>query len=231
MRQALDQFQRNVDGVRALAGVVTSIKTMTTSAVDLSDVMRAELVLAVSALDHFIHEVARCGMLEVHRGNRPPTDAYQAFRIPLGAVRTGLSDLTRDDWLDSAIRQAQSLSTFQRPDNIADALRLISPVKLWDEVAKQLGLASAEVKRRLQLVVDRRNKIAHEADLDPLNPGVRWPIDEQMVDDAITFIHSLGLAIHKVIEGPTGVKSKRLLLDAFLGLLANRLEDAKRRTL
>ncbi len=228
MRQALDQFQRNVDGVRALAGVVSSIKTMTTSAVDLSDVLRAELVLAVSVLDHFIHELTRRGMLEVHRGNRPPTDAYQTFRIPLGAVRTGLSDLTRDDWLDSAIRQAQSLSTFQRPDNIADALRLISPVKLWDEVAKELGLSPAEVKRELQLIVDRRNKIAHEADLDPLNPGVRWPIDEQMCDGAIEFIRRLGLAIYEVIEEPHDA-SKRRLLVTFLRLLQSVVEGKRRR--
>ena len=46
--------------------------------------------------------------------------------------------------------------------------------------------------------MDRRNQIAHEADLDPTNPGARWPISGQLVDDTVDFIEKLGNAIYKV---------------------------------
>jgi hypothetical protein len=55
-----------------------------------------------------------------------------------------------------------------------------------------------DAKTRLKLIVDRRNKIAHEADLDPTSPGFRWPISSTVVNDAIDFIESLGDAIYKV---------------------------------
>ena len=51
-----------------------------------------------------------------------------------------------------------------------------------------MGLPSTEIKQRLSLIVDRRNKIAHEADIT-LNIGGRWMID--LVSDAIDFIETV----------------------------------------
>jgi len=48
------------------------------------------------------------------------------------------------------------------------------------------------------LIVDRRNQIAHEADLDPTNPGARWPINALLVDDTVDFIEKVGDAIYEV---------------------------------
>ena len=69
-------------------------------------------------------------------------------------------------------------SSFQQPDKIADAIRLFSDVKLWQQVALELAIPEQDVKARLKLIVDRRNKIAHEADVDPSFPNMRWPITE-----------------------------------------------------
>ena len=44
----------------------------------------------------------------------------------------------------------------------------------------------------LALIVDRRNKIAHEADMDPTSPGSRWPIDELLVQDVIDGLEQIG---------------------------------------
>lgn len=44
------------------------VKVEATSALDVSDMLRAALVLAVRALDYYVHEVVTLGMLEIHRG-------------------------------------------------------------------------------------------------------------------------------------------------------------------
>ena len=54
------------------------------------------------------------------------------------------------------------------------------------------------VKAQLIAIVDRRNKIAHEADMDPTNPGERWPISNVLVHDAFDYIESVVRAIDKV---------------------------------
>jgi hypothetical protein len=197
MKAALDQFQINLARARTLSGVAESIGAITTPAIDITDIHRASLVLGVSALDYFVHEFVRLGMLEVHRGRRPATDANLSFKIPIVAVRTGFADLTQDDWLDEAVREAHSWQSFQHPDKITEAIRLVSAIKLWQEVAKAIGTDATAVKARLIVITDRRNKIAHEADMDPTNPGNRWPISAALVEDALQFIECVVHAIYK----------------------------------
>jgi hypothetical protein len=191
----VEQFRRNIERVRHLATLYRTLRGLTTAAVDLADLLRAQLVLAVSALDHLVHDCARTGMLEVYAGQRPPTDAYRRFRVPMSAAAQGLVAPHLADWFDAAIRDAHGWLAFQHPDKIADGVRLYSSVMLWDAVAVRLGLQMTDVKLRLQAIVDRRNKIAHEADLDPTLPGSTWPIDEVLVNEAVSFIEALGEAI------------------------------------
>jgi len=196
MKVALDQFEANLQRALVLSATADSLSAMTTLAVDLTDIYRASLVLGVSALDYFVHEFVRLGMLEINKGTRPVTDAYLAFKVPLAAAQTGIADPLQDGWLDQAVRHAHSWPSFQHPDKVADAVRLISGIKLWDSVALELGSNAQSVKARLITIVDRRNKIAHEADMDPINPGCQWPIDGVLTKDALDVIGCLVRAIY-----------------------------------
>ena len=198
MQAAFDQFCENLARARSPVGLAQSLSSLTTPVIDLSDILRASLVLAVSALDHFVHEFVRLGMLEVHRGNRPTTEAYLSFRVPMSATREAITDTGRDEWLDQVIRETHSWLSFQHPDKIADAIRLMSNVRLWEQIASELGMTSRTVRTQLGAIIDRRNKIAHEADMDPTNPGYRWPINEVLIQDAIDFIDKVAQAIFQV---------------------------------
>ncbi len=103
-------------------------------------------------------------------------------------------------WLENEIRETLSFKSFQQPDKIADAIRLISDKKLWDEVSTKIGKPPKDVKQQLSSIVDRRNKIAHEADIDPtFNIGNRWNIDEFLVNDAVDFIEQVVESIHQML--------------------------------
>ncbi|PSB23299.1 hypothetical protein C7B61_11340 [filamentous cyanobacterium CCP1] len=249
MQSALDQFRTSIGRVRDLISIHNSFKAQATGALDLSDILRAALVLAVSALDYYVHEVVRLGMLEIHRGQRPepsfkPTatqSAFSRFQVSLGSARQDrnlavsiatwleseiqqshgydflqqshtlpgllpvlsniiLSRLNSTSWLEDEIRERHSYLSFQQPDKVAEAIRLISDKSLWDEVAKLMGVSAKSVKQGLSSIIERRNKIAHEADIDPtLNLGDRWHIDESQVNDAIDFIEQLVESIHQIL--------------------------------
>ncbi|MDT9178779.1 MAG: hypothetical protein P5702_14905 [Limnospira sp. PMC 1291.21] len=79
MQLALDQFRVSIARVRDLIDVHNYIKSQSTPALDLSDILRASLVLAVSALDYYIHEVVTLGMLEIYKGEPPQTAAFSRF--------------------------------------------------------------------------------------------------------------------------------------------------------
>lgn len=249
MQSALDQFRISIGRVRDLIALHNSVKAQATGALDVSDILRAALVLAVSALDYYVHEVVTLGMLEIHRGQRSePTpsanttqSAFSRFQVSLGGARQDrltaidiaswleadiqqaqgyeflqksqtisaliptisssiLGRLNNTSWLESEIRERLGYQSFQQADKIADAIRYISDEKLWDEVATQMTKSAKDIKQQLNSIVDRRNKIAHEADIDPtFNIGSRWNIDEVLVSDAVDFIEELVESIHQVL--------------------------------
>lgn len=252
MQSALDQFCISISRVRDLIALHNSVKAQATAALDVSDMLRAALVLAVSALDYYVHEVVTLGMLEIHRGLRPEPSpsantsrsAFSRFQVSLGVARQDrLAVVDIDSWLESEIQQtygdaflqdkhtvtellpailsgiskrldnADALEneireklgyqSFQQPDKIADAIRLISEKKLWDEVGVKIGKPSRDIKQQLSFTVNRRNQIAHEADIDPsYSIGNRWPIDEVLVNDSVDFIEEIVESINQIIIAP-----------------------------
>lgn len=198
MQKALDAFQESIARVEHLAGLYKAIASLTTPAVDSSDLLRAQIVLAVSALDFYVHQATLVGMTEVYTGKRPPTPAFEKYRISVGAMMAGHAG-GGTAWLEAEIRDRHSFLSFQQPDKIADAIRLFTDVKLWQAVGTKLGMDEANLKSRLRLIVDRRNKIAHEADLDPSYPGARWPISEADTAQSRQFISEVVEAIHEVV--------------------------------
>ena len=202
MQTALNQFHLSINRARDLISVHRSVRAQSTSILDLSDILRAALVLSVSALDYYVHEVVRSGMLEIHRGLRPEPPAFSRFQISLGSARQGLQDDSdHHSWLEDEIREKHSYKSFQQPNSIADAIRLISEKKLWDEVGNIIDRPAKDIKLQLSLIVDRRNKIAHEADINPTFAlGDRWNIDEFLVNDAIDFIEEIVEAIDSILR-------------------------------
>ncbi len=202
MLSAHNLFVANIVRARDLRALYVNLKASTASALDLTDILRASIVTAVSAFDTLIHEITRIGMLESYLGTRPKTDAFGRFSIPMNIVHLGVTTAGSITWFEDEIRRQHGYLTFQHPDKVADAIRLISGKELWREVGNRLGIDAKSAKNRLALIIDRRNKIAHEADMDPSSPGARWPIDEVLVQEAIDTVESIANAIFDVITTP-----------------------------
>ncbi|WP_287659641.1 MULTISPECIES: HEPN domain-containing protein [unclassified Microcystis] len=182
MQLAIEQFRLSIARVRDLIAIHNSLKSQTTPAPDVSDILRAALVLTVSALDYYIHEVVTLGMLEIYRGQRSEPSAFSRFKVSLNGARQerliaisigswleneiqqnygsffgqesrSISEvlpmienlltnkLNSNHWLEAEIREKLSYESYQQPNKIADAIRLISAKELWKEVASKLNIA------------------------------------------------------------------------------------------
>lgn len=199
MNRSIGQFHENLNRVRMLGGLYQAIDSLTTQALDGTDILRSQIVLSVSALDYYVHEVTRAGMINVFCERRPPTNAYLKFPVSTKILMSGSNGREIVTLFEEEIRLKHSFLSFQQPDKIADAIRLFSECKLWDEVSVHMGMRTKDIKNQLQIIVDRRNKIAHEADLDPSYPGVRWPISVFDVDQTIDFISHICDSIQRVV--------------------------------
>ncbi len=139
MHSAIQQFRSNIERVHALGGLYDALSRLTTPAVDSTDILRAQIVLAVSALDHYIHELTRLGMLEVFNGFRPSTTAFGRFQVTIDAAMAGMARSGGSAWFETEIREKHGYLAFQHPDKVADAIRLFSACELWPQVAIKLS--------------------------------------------------------------------------------------------
>ena len=171
--------------------------------IDASDLLRWEWVLAVSALDKYVHDIVRIGMIQQFLGLRPTTDKYKAFRIDMRTY-TDLFN-SQDNSLEAQIqfekeivRQHKHLS-FQNPDNISDALSFVWTEKhKWQYICKNMiePISVEDLKTKLNNIVMRRNQIVHEGDCIISRALERQSIEKSDVTDVIEFIKSLVHAIH-----------------------------------
>lgn len=172
-----------------------------TAALRVEEVLRAEWVARVSALDLYVHELVCQRMVSIFSGVFPPTIQFNKFKVTVETARRIATAQSQADAIaafDLDVRQQLGILCFQMPDKVADAIRLCSPVDLWNSVALNLGASESEkvdrakaIKKSLSLIVERRNKIAHEGDLQPTLPRLPWPIDEASLATVRDFIDGL----------------------------------------
>ncbi|WP_179119453.1 hypothetical protein [Xanthomonas axonopodis] len=177
---------------------------------DSGEALRAEWVMRVSALDLYIHELISIRLVRIFQGVLRVPRGFGNLRLKAEtAIRlAAASPMDRDGGFDLDVRTQLSFSTFQMPDKIADGIRLTSEVDLWSSLAKYLhpdehpskykNLAKG-LKDDLTAIIERRNKIAHEGDLQPGMPREVWFIDIAQLETVKCFLYKLVTAIEAVV--------------------------------
>lgn len=207
------EFRSNLEYARNLVKGGQHLERLQVGAFDVADLYRAAWVQAVSALDHWIHRELydrALGFALDITVPRPPK--FLKLRIPLSLFEN-IQD--NSETLASAfaayLRDQFGYQSFQAPEKIKDALGHVSEVSLWPSVAKwlteqaQRTVAAEQVQETLKKIVARRNRIAHEADRDPLQTDTKQAITARETTDAIDHIDQLATAIIHVIGPPTAV--------------------------
>lgn len=203
MQRAIEKFRQNIESVRELDSIFGLITSNYPLLEDQSrEILRAEIVLSVSALDCFIHDLIKQGMVETYQGDRIASNQLSTYQIPFKFLKLIENSEQLDDklaYLENAIKENNSKDSYQSPKSIEYALQLINISSVWKNLASPMNLKAEDIKGELSLIIDRRNKIAHEADYDVLT-GSKYPIDRQNINDVIQFIESLCESIYKIAQ-------------------------------
>lgn len=166
--------------------------------VDVSDLLRWQLVQIVSALDKLVHDLVRIGMLEEFQGVREKTDKYKTFPLGLNNYEDIMaSPVCAITVVEQKIVLANGHKAFQDPDKIADALSYIwnEPHK-WKALSIEMGMDENDCKKTLRNIVIRRNQIVHEGDYPYLISSGKQVIIEEDVKDIKSYILKLGEVIY-----------------------------------
>jgi hypothetical protein len=173
------------------------------------ELLRAEWVARVSALDLYVHELVAQRMLSIFQGALPKTPAYQAFKLPMETmdrIRTAATIGEAGAAFDLEVRRQLGFITYQDPERIAEGLRLCCEVELWNTIALHQGASeltksqrAKQMKRTLSAIVERRNKIAHEGDLQPALPLAPWPVSQADLATVAAFVEGVVRSIDAVV--------------------------------
>jgi len=131
----------------------------------LSDLLRASLVMLVSAIDAYFHAKIIAHVVRLaNKGTAMPKALCKA-NISVGDFVKAKSYKRPMTVMRNALCECLGYQALQSPDNISSALSLIGIKDFWSKVAGRMGAPKSEVVDGLKRIVKRRNQIAHEADL------------------------------------------------------------------
>lgn len=171
--------------------------------IDTSDLLRWQYVLAVSALDKYIHDIVITGIIEEYHGRRTETKKYQSIKISLQTAKAMGTSIDPAIELSNEIIKQNSYLTFQDPDKISDALSYIwNEQHKWQKITSNMSttLSAQDVVNKLKNIVIRRNQIAHQGDYVSNQVSLpRTSINKADTLDVIDFIKEIVNSIEKCI--------------------------------
>lgn len=184
----LKQYRLNLSSVRDLETVYRALEVMTTSVVPKDELLRAELVAIVSALDTYVHDIVREGLKYQFANSIQNT--YLNNIVSHNNINSSIS-------LDNKIREINGYKSFQAPKKIKTAFEQIGLVDIWIKV--EAVFPNAVIT--LNSIVDRRNLIAHESDINSANGlGEKWPITLIQVQQVVVNIDRIINILDSIVQ-------------------------------
>ncbi|PJZ64066.1 hypothetical protein CH371_20020 [Leptospira wolffii] len=159
--------------------------------------LRAAIVFIVSAIDTYFHDKIKYSVGKYKLNNLPK--ALARFQIPMENLEEWQEAKRKGNVIRNWITEYLAVRPIQKPDIIADYLKLIGIEAFWDTLEKD-KTKQKELKEKFNKLITRRNQIAHEGDRQSHRRSGKKlrPIDGQEVEDWIKWSKSFIASIEKV---------------------------------
>lgn len=166
MTKSLDKFKANISSASIMERIYEylSVKTLP---FEPDELLRAEFVMIVSAFDCYIHDFVREKMIDMFKYPSIIADKTREYKVSLGAMMDIINEtnpISRIHLFEKEIKRIESKNSYQSSSNVESALGIVGLKKVWSHIYKDIDVPPK--KSQLDLIVRRRNQIAHEADMD-----------------------------------------------------------------
>ncbi|MFC5180779.1 hypothetical protein [Actinomadura harenae] len=199
------RFTDNIQYAQRMINGGLTLETLGASGVDLGtltsdhaphpdDLYRAAWTQATTALDHWLHE-AIIDYIVAHTDDttweRPK--GLNALKMDFGHAEELSGPRQKRIVIQEFLRKELNRSTYQRSAVISDGLRLavhLNGGQIWASIGAPCNMSANEAISWHDAIVDRRNKIAHRADLD--DQGRRTPMSAAEAQGTLDWITHVG---------------------------------------
>ena len=177
-------FDRNIQDIETKFNLAQSI--LSTSPDSAKDIWRSQIVFLDSALDFYIHEIARFGMSKIINDEWVYTKLFNKFEISMRLAKILIVTPENLNLFMDEIDETNQKNCFMKFENLQKQLKLIGVSIAKDE----------SNENQINNLFKRRNEIAHQADF---SNGVKNNITEQEVRDFIDAVKILQTKIQNAI--------------------------------
>lgn len=201
MLNAKNVFHSNIQKVSELRALYDHLSTTMLIPEQFDDLLRSQVVNALSAFDKLMHDLIRIGMVRIFQNQRPLTVKYLSEPIAIQHLTALTAGVTPPPPVrfEEIVREKLSKDSFQDPKKIANGLSYIwNEEHKWHKIAIGIGMTEQDATRRQKLIATRRNAIVHEADLDPVT-NQKQPITRTGAVDISNFLLIVGNRIYDLI--------------------------------
>ncbi|MGI8310949.1 hypothetical protein [Saccharopolyspora hattusasensis] len=211
MNETTHAFRRLCENLKYARGLVDGGRRLEAQDVhdfDVTDLYRSAWVMAVAALDHWVFEEIRhraLALLLKPDGQKP--SGLRKLSVPVDLFdRIHYGGESREAVFGEMLDREFGHESYQNPRYIQEAFKHVSDVKLWAEVAKRAHahgdqVDAKEVQARLKRIMERRNQIVHQADLDQADPNRRQPVSAEEAAAVISRLEETAAYIVMALDG------------------------------
>jgi hypothetical protein len=204
MNNALNLFKNNINSAKEITGLYDYLhNTLHANIYTGDDLLRAQIVYAVSAFDKLMHDIIRVGMIEIFHNFRAVTPKYsqETFSIETFSAIFETSDIyEQQNNFEKAIIFKFRAVSYQKSTKIADGLSYIwNESHKWQKIAARMNIPEAEIKESLDLIFNQRNRIVHEADHNPSTLN-KYTIDKNITEQSVQLLENCGEAIVALVD-------------------------------
>jgi hypothetical protein len=205
-------FDADLHKIRALGQTYRKIQVLDAD-LDLSDLLRTQLVMAVSALDRLLHAILADRLTAIYLNTEKPTPEYYEFIVskikqfkPKEYKNDPFASLfhqplqTDGSNFESLVRSELKTESLQNYYKIREKFKLVysesesSKEGIWNAITDRTKYTVGDIRQRLDTITERRNKIVHESDMSLDTPNERQPIELSELESTLDFIESIGKA-------------------------------------
>lgn len=166
MTNAYNKFESNIASASILERIYEYLSQKTLP-FEPDELLRAEFVMLVGAFDCFVHDFVRGRMVDAFNSPTTMANKTRDYKVSLGVMMDIMNEtnpISQMQLLENEIKKIESNYSYQSSTSVEHVLGLIGFRKIWTTL---WGKTDAESKKnQLDIIVRRRNQIAHEADID-----------------------------------------------------------------
>ncbi len=200
---AITNFERNISSVEELIKIYEIIQLqLPILKTQSGEILRAIIVLSVSALDNFLHDFYRTEIVDSYLGNGNFNIQFDKIKISIKSLReidNSVSTAEKQNYLTNELRKIQKTESYQSSRSIESIFANLSVKNIWTKL-EEIGidnLKSNDIKSELSNIIDRRNKISHESDWDFVNQ-TKYPIALTDAKYVVNFIKKFVQGINQI---------------------------------